>query len=363
MNNIIHFKSIIVLIVLLISIFIINSCQSFHPEEEEPITQRIAFLRDRDLNNDINSDRDIWIMDMDGSNETQLTFDINGIYYLIFSPDGQKICFRAAYSNTSSDIFLMNDDGSELINLTDDDKYHYNPIFTPDGNKLIFTTEMNNPASYNDIFIMSVDGSERTNITNSDSKWYHVFDIKPDGSQILITFPPGHPEFYELYFIDLDGNNQTCITCDITDIAVWSLKITPSGDKIIFHNGLYRIDIFDIDGNNHKNLLQWEIGQDVRFTKISPLNDYILYTLGNYQEIFFIYRMDMKGNNRINLTDSSYPPWAADISYNGENIVFTSKETDNSNYLDIFIMNQFGENKTRLTHNGGIWPKFQPIPN
>ena len=88
---------------------------------------KIAFTSERDGN------REIYIMNGDGSNQTNLTQDEGNDLLGYFSPDGSKIVFisdRDGYN----DVFVMDIDGSDQINLTN----NYNadasdPIYSPDG--------------------------------------------------------------------------------------------------------------------------------------------------------------------------------------------------------------------------------------
>ena len=64
---------------------------------------------------------EIWIMDADGSNQTQLTFTPNGEWsiYPVWSPDGNQILFSSSRDNSGYwDLFTMNSDGSNVVNIT-----------------------------------------------------------------------------------------------------------------------------------------------------------------------------------------------------------------------------------------------------
>ena len=74
-------------------------------------TARIAFVSDRDDNSEI------YIMDADGSNLTNLTNNpaVDGFH--AWSPDSNKIAF-VSDRDDNSEIYVMDADGSNLTRLT-----------------------------------------------------------------------------------------------------------------------------------------------------------------------------------------------------------------------------------------------------
>jgi len=118
-----------------------------------------------------------------------------------FSPDGSQIAFvsnRDAEEGGQS-IYVMNADGSQLRQLTFDHWSNW-PAWSPDGTQITYT-------SSDDIFIINADGSgQPVNLTNSPEKdeqsswspvsqriaWVsdkNIFTMDPDGSHVTqLTF-------------------------------------------------------------------------------------------------------------------------------------------------------------------------------
>jgi len=88
---------------------------------------------------------DIWIMNADGSNKTQLTSDpakdyISNTRDNIWSADGQSFYFVSERSG-NGDIYRQNIDGSGLTQIASHDSLDYVPIPSPDGTKLAFISK------------------------------------------------------------------------------------------------------------------------------------------------------------------------------------------------------------------------------
>lgn len=123
----------------------------------------IAFSSDRD-----GTER-IWVMDADGSNETFLgpdvvclpTSSLVDVREPDWSPDGTRIAF---WSNCfgDRDIYLMDSDGSNLLQLTAGPDLDFVPSWSPDGSMIAFARLS---GSDSDIWVMRADGSSQTNLT------------------------------------------------------------------------------------------------------------------------------------------------------------------------------------------------------
>lgn len=120
-----------------------------------PCTEKIVFTSRRD------GDAEIYVMDADGSNVTQLTDDNYLDTHPAFSPDGSEIVFEYR-----DELYAMNADGSDVRQLTFDGiPYNEDPAFSPDGSRIAYAYEGDDHDNY-DIFVMGADGSNPTNITN-----------------------------------------------------------------------------------------------------------------------------------------------------------------------------------------------------
>ena len=82
-----------------------------------------------------------------------------------------KIAFHSLDRNW--EVYIMNVDGTEQVNLTNNPAGDWSPSFSPDGSKITFSSDRD---GNNDIYIMNVDGTEITRLTDSAAEdWYPSF--------------------------------------------------------------------------------------------------------------------------------------------------------------------------------------------
>ena len=161
---------------------------------------RIVFTSVRD------GDMEIYSMDGDGGDVRRLTDRQGPDGGPFFSADGSKIVFRGReipdgreyedykrlldqglWRPTSLEIFVMDADGSNLTQVTDLGGASFGPFFHPDGNRIIFSSNWHNPEGRNfDLFMVNIDGTEVEQITfNETFDGFPMFS--PDGSQLVFA--------------------------------------------------------------------------------------------------------------------------------------------------------------------------------
>ena len=141
-----------------------------------PDGARIAFSR-RDGTDDI------WVMNADGTGQTNITNAAGNDLYPNFSPDGTKVVFssnrRASDGTADSEIYVMNADGSNLRPITNNSVTDESPVFSPDGTRIAFTSTRNGNTTVEinnkEIWAMHADGSSPVRLTNNS-----VEDSDPD---------------------------------------------------------------------------------------------------------------------------------------------------------------------------------------
>ncbi len=134
---------------------------------------------------------EVFIINSDGSNPVKIMSDDGHRGVIGWTPDSGKVLFLQQNSG-ETDIHIIDTDGSNETNLTANlDDFTIDPILSPDGQRLLFSSDRNdysdNGISNLDIYVMNIDGStltqltryKRQNYSNTDAAW------SPDGSKIL----------------------------------------------------------------------------------------------------------------------------------------------------------------------------------
>ena len=151
-----------------------------------------------------NGDLDIYTMNVDGTNVRQLTTAIGYDGGPFFSPDGKKIVYRAHHPTDSAaikeykdllaqrivrpskmEIWVMNVDGSDQHQVTHQGGANFAPFFTPDGTRIIFSSNYKNPHSSDfELYLVNLDGTGLEQVT-FDPGFDGFPQFSPDGKQLV----------------------------------------------------------------------------------------------------------------------------------------------------------------------------------
>ena len=107
----------------------------------------------------------IKVMNPDGSGQTALTSGANDSQP-DWSPDGSMITFDSPQDG-DFEIYKMNADGSNQTQLTANTVVDAGPAWSPDGAKIAFYTDRFNTVGFTEIYAMNADGSAPTNLSNN----------------------------------------------------------------------------------------------------------------------------------------------------------------------------------------------------
>lgn len=188
---------------------------SGHPGDLESYLKRAANPDFVDLGRvKMLGDFNIYLVNADGSDLTQLTNDAGTEFYPNWSPDGQRIVFISDRDG-DSEIYTVNADGSGLTRLTHSREHEMFPNWLPDGQRIMFST-WSGPLTI--LHQMNADGSDRTKLIHQDAEIdsLHSFPVfSPDLQRVerVVSFSdPDANDDYEIYLANPDGSDLTQLT-------------------------------------------------------------------------------------------------------------------------------------------------------
>jgi TolB protein len=161
------------------------------------LNSRIAFSSVR------NGIANIFVMDADGSNVTQVTSEAGVANQPCFSPDGSKIAYTL-HGASQSDIFVINVDGTGRTSLTNTSGFsESSPTFSPDGLSVAFQKQTVG-SSTTDVCIVNVASKVVTQITNTGTGASPSWNTK-DGDLVVHMIGAGWESITPAGVVDASG--------------------------------------------------------------------------------------------------------------------------------------------------------------
>jgi len=150
------------------------------------------------------SQADVFTIASDGSGLVQLTDDGADDLYPAYSPDGSKIAF-ISYRTGVGQVWLMDADGTDERQLTFDavtkDQV---PDWHPDGSRLVYAGGVGE--SPFDLYAIDADGTDVVQLTSTPDNDDFAPTWSPDGA--LIAFVSARSDGRFVYVIDKDGASE-----------------------------------------------------------------------------------------------------------------------------------------------------------
>jgi TolB protein len=177
---------------------------------------------------------DIWVVNVDGSNLTNLTHSEGpSMLSPSWSPDGSQIVF----ASTDRDLWIVDTASGDRRRLTSDAAHQSSPAWAPDGSLIAYCLlpVTDGKLGSDDIWVVRPDGSHPEKLTDRGDACLPAWS--PDASQIAFTawvFPPdGSDSYSDVWVMNRDGSRHRNLTDDpgrFDRSPDWS----PSGTWIAF---------------------------------------------------------------------------------------------------------------------------------
>lgn len=264
-----------------------------------PGDTQIAFASDRD------GDFEIFVMDGDGMNPRQLTFNTATDDMPAWSGDGRRLAWESNEAGTF-DIYVMNADGSDPRRISDHNANDWGPAWSPDGSQIAFFSDRDGDP---EIWIMSADGGVATQVTSNSESIDRSPAWSPDGVKLL-------------YYSDKTGGRE-----------IFSLDLATGSETQLTDNGVY-------DGQPDWSLTGTQIVFAATRSKDGNGEPEIYISLASSP--------DLNGDNATQITDNPVLDDDPSFSPDGLQVVFESKRDGDS---DIWIANVDGSGLLQLTND------------
>jgi len=162
----------------------------------------------------------LYIIDLDGTNETKLLDNDPPIVNVDISKDGSKIIYleeqRGSEHGGKSDLFIMDKDGSNKLRLTTTtDRYENYPRFTPQGNRIIYVSDVYDfqGRTGSELILMDLDGENKSVLFSSQSI-LRLPQVSSDGEDVVF-FNHRNSSYPDIDFINYNGTGHKIIVKEI----------------------------------------------------------------------------------------------------------------------------------------------------
>ena len=118
---------------------------------------RIAFESDRDGN------WEIYVMEVDGGNQQNLSNNPGDDKDPSWSPDGKRVAF-VSKRDGNAEIYVMDTDGENQQRLTENPNNDWSPSWSPNGERIVFVSDRDGHLGY-EIYVVDADGGNQHRLT------------------------------------------------------------------------------------------------------------------------------------------------------------------------------------------------------
>ena len=250
--------------------------------------------------------RELWVMDLDGSNLRPITK--NGSINLLpsWARDGQSLIFTS-YIRHNPNLYKVSVRGGQPRLLSGERGLNTGGTMSPDGKKIALTLSR---TGNSEIFVMNADGTGLVQLTN---EW--AIDSSPSWSP--------------------DGKQIAFVSSRWGDPHIFVMKANGSGVRRITDRGTYN------------QTPDW-----------SPEGDLIAFTARDERNVFDIFTVSPETKEIRRLTQDQGNNEEPSFSPDGRLIVFTSTRERGSH---VWIMAKDGSNQRRISTRGSFsTPAWSP---
>lgn len=193
--------------------------------------------------------RELFVMNVDGSEKRQITKTAFSEYNAVWRPDGEKIAFLSPESG-SMQIWEMNPDGTQRKQISNIDGGATGFIFSPDGKKILYSADVEKKNPHENLF----EGLDKSTGRIMDDLMYrhwdhwvdsysHIFLADYDGTSLknIVDLLEGEP--YETPTAPFGGLEQVAFSPDGAKIAYTCRKLEGKAYAVSTNTDIYEYDV------------------------------------------------------------------------------------------------------------------------
>lgn len=214
--------------------------------------------------------KELFTVDIDGTNLRQITRDKGLAVSPEWTPDGEKILFTS-YRSRKPDLYLIDADGTGISRLGQRDGLELGATYSPDGKRIIASTSV---FGVSDIVLMDLRGRLLKKVTNLAS-----IDVSPswapDGERIAFCSNRGGGP--QIYTQNINGGRAERISFTESKYCT-SPSWSPKGDKIVYvcrMKGGNQLFMSSVDG---RQITQMTFAGNNEDPAWSPDGKYLIYS-------------------------------------------------------------------------------------
>ncbi|HEY0323233.1 MAG TPA: protein kinase [Pyrinomonadaceae bacterium] len=231
-----------------------------------PDGQKIAYVEFRG-----GANQDIWVMDTDGKNPTQLTTDPAVDWSPSWFPDNDRVAFESNRQGKKMIWTVSLKSGREKL-LVDPGRDLGWPQVSPDGKLISFNSIESGTTN---IWVMPVEGGQPVQLTSEKLAGFACWS--PDSK--FLAFEIAQDDSSQVAIIANNGGMLTQLT--FNQGQNWPGGFSPGGDKIVFageRNGVWNIYWVSRTTREEKQLTNYtKLNSYVRYPTWSPDGKLIVY--------------------------------------------------------------------------------------
>lgn len=184
----------------------------------------------------------LYIANADGTNERELLPSNSSVfeYQGHFTPDGQQVIFTSERQDGNADIYSINVDGTNLTELIATSSYENNGVLSPDGTKLAYVSTASGYVA--NIWVKDLVTGESKNLTNTPDTVGAPTEESPDGH----FRPAWSPDSQWIAFssdrnTDWTGHNNGTGWEHTQDLSIYAIKPDGSDFKLVANKTGYSL--------------------------------------------------------------------------------------------------------------------------